>query len=177
MSAGISHVPQRTTEHCVYIASLKRGSRASAAHITRSAASLVSSLLLAAALAACGNGVDTEPLVAAAIVITTPSGTTSVSGTIQFSATVEDAGGHTIDVTPKWSVTHGGGTITSGGLFTAGDSVGTFENTIVATSGAASSSSTVVVTAGALASITVTPDTVSLATGVTQQFVAVGKDR
>jgi hypothetical protein len=160
----------------VYIASLKRGTRASAARSSRSAASLISSLLVVAALTACGNRLDTGPLVPSAIVITTPSGTTSVTGTIQFSATVEDAGGHTIDVTPTWSVVHGGGTITADGLFTAGDSVGTFENTVVATSGSVTSSSTVVVTAGGLASITVSPDTVSLATGGTQLYVAVGKD-
>lgn len=35
-----------------------------------------------------------------------------VKGTIQFSATVTDAGGHTIVVTPTWSVVNGGGMIT-----------------------------------------------------------------
>jgi hypothetical protein len=119
---------------------------------------------------------DTQPLVPASIVITMPSGTTSVAGTIQFSATVKDADGHTIQVTPAWSVAHGGGTITAAGLFTAGDSAGTFENTVVASSGSVSSSSTVIVTAGGLASITVAPDTVSVAVGGAQQFVAVGKD-
>jgi len=137
---------------------------------------LASSLVVALALAGCGNRSDIGPLIPASIVITTPSGTTSVTGSIQFSATVKDADGGTIAVTPTWSVVNGGGTITSGGLFTAGDSVGTFVNTVVATSGTATSSSTVVVTAGALASITVTPDTVSLAIGATRQYLAVGKD-
>jgi hypothetical protein len=137
---------------------------------------LASKIFVLAALAGCGNRVDTEPLAPASIVITTPSGTTSVTGTIQFSATVMDADGHTIQVTPAWSVVNGGGAITSDGLFTAGDSVGTFENTVVATTGTVTSSSTVIVTAGGLASITVTPDTVRLAIGSTQQFLAVGKD-
>jgi hypothetical protein len=137
---------------------------------------MASSLFVLAALAACGSREGTAPVVPASIVITTPSGTTSVTGTIQFSATVKDADGNTIAVTPTWSVVNGGGAITTDGLFTAGDSVGTFVNTVVATSGPATSSSTVVVTAGTLASITVTPDTVSLAIGAAQQFVAVGKD-
>jgi hypothetical protein len=137
---------------------------------------LTSKIFVLAALAGCGNRVDTEPLAPASIVITTPSGTTSVTGTIQFSATVMDADGHAIQVTPAWSVVNGGGAITPDGLFTAGDSVGTFENTVVATTGTVTSSSTVIVTAGGLASITVTPDTVRLAIGSTQQFLAVGKD-
>ncbi|HEY2897875.1 MAG TPA: hypothetical protein VGJ12_12115, partial [Gemmatimonadaceae bacterium] len=143
---------------------------------TQRAITLTSSLfalVALVALAGCGNRMDTEPLAPASIVITTPSGTTSVTGTIQFSATVKDADGHTIQVTPSWSVVNGGGAITSGGLFTAGDSIGTFENTVVATTGTVTSSSTVVVTAGGLASITVTPDSVSLAIGATQQYLAV----
>jgi len=143
---------------------------------TQRAITLASSLFALVALAGCGNRMDTEPLAPASIVITTPSGTTSVTGTIQFSATVKDADGHIIQVTPSWSVVNGGGAITSGGLFTAGDSIGTFENTVVATTGTVTSSSTVIVTAGGLASITVAPDSVSLAIGGTQQYVAVGKD-
>jgi hypothetical protein len=142
----------------------------------RAALAFLASVVTTALLTGCGNRLDTEPLVAAAIVITTPSGTTAVTGTIQFSATVTDASGNTIAVTPAWSVVNGGGTITSDGVFTAGDSVGTFVNTVVATAGSVTSSSTVTVTAGELASITVTPETVTIAVGATQHFVAVGKD-
>ena len=153
-----------------------RKTLATVARSQRAAVSFVSRLCMAIALAACGSGMDTQPRVPASIVITMPSGTTSVAGTIQFSATVKDADGQAIQVTPTWSVVHGGGAITASGLFTAGDSVGTFENTVVASSGTVSSSSTVIVTAGGLASITVAPDTVTVAIGGTQQFVAVGKD-
>ena len=146
------------------------------ARLERGTFAVIAALLVAATLSACGNRMDTEPVVPAAIVITTPNASTSVTGTIQFSATVQDANGNTINSTPTWTVVHGGGTITTSGLFTAGDSVGTFENTVVATSGSVSSSSTVVVTAAGLASITVTPDTASLETGGTRQYVAVGKD-
>ena len=144
--------------------------------MARSATNLVSSLFALAALAGCGNGMDTQPLVPASIAISSPSGTTAPAGTIQFTATVKDANGRTIAVTPAWSVVNGGGAISSDGLFTAGDTAGTFENTVVASSGSVTSASTVVVTAGGLASITVAPDTVSLAIGGTRQFVAVGKD-
>ena len=149
---------------------------ATLAHAKRAALTLIAGVATAALLTSCGNRLDTEPLVAAAIVITTPSGTTAVTGTIQFSATVTDASGHTIAVTPTWSVVNGGGTITPDGLFTAGDSTGTFVNTVVATTGSVSSASTVTVTAGAVASITVTPETVTVAIGATEQFAAVGKD-
>jgi hypothetical protein len=142
----------------------------------RAAFAFVAVVVAAILLTGCGNRLDTEPLLPAAILITTPSGTTPVSGTIQFSATVTDADGHTIAVAPTWSVVNGGGTISADGVFTAGDSAGTFLNTVVATSGSVSSASTVTVTAGALASITVTPETVTVAVGATQHFVAVGKD-
>jgi len=164
------------TEHCVHFESLERISHSSPVRTARSAIACVSGLFTLIALAACGNGMDTQPLIPASIVISSPSGTTATAGTIQFAATVKDANGHTITVTPTWSVVNGGGMITQAGLFTAGDSVGTFENTVVATSGTVTSSSTVVVTAGGLASITVTPDTVTLGVGGTRQFVAVGKD-
>jgi hypothetical protein len=153
-----------------------RTSFAGIARAHRSAIIFFAASVVAASVAGCGNRMDTEPIVPSAIVITSPSGTTPVAGTIQFSATVTDANGHPITVTPTWSVVNGGGTITSDGIFTAGDSAGTFTNTVVATVGSVSSASTVTVTAGALASITVTPETVTVAVGETQHFVAVGKD-
>jgi hypothetical protein len=142
----------------------------------RTAFAFVACVAMATLFTGCGNRMDTEPIVPSAIVITSPSGTTPVEGTIQFSATVTDANGHPITVTPTWSVVNGGGTISADGIFTAGDSAGTFDNTVVATVGSISSASSVTVTAGALASITVTPETVTVAVGETQHFVAVGKD-
>jgi len=142
----------------------------------RAAFSLIACVAVAALFTGCGNRMDTEPIVPSAIIITSPSGTTPVAGTIQFSAIVTDANGHTITVTPTWSIANGGGTITADGVFTAGDSAGTFTNTVVAAVGSVSSASTVTVTAGALANITVTPETVTVSVGGTQHFVAVGKD-
>ena len=68
------------------------------------------------------------------------------------------------------------GTISASGLFTAGTTPGTYTNTVTATSGGLSATATVIVTAGPLATITVTPNPVSLVINTTQQFTAVGKD-
>ncbi len=68
----------------------------------------------------------------------------------QFTAVGRDAGGNVIAITPVWSVVNGGGTINaSTGLFTAGAVVGTFNNTVVATSGTLSGNATVIVTSAA----------------------------
>ena len=127
-------------------------------------------------LTACGNNPDTAPVAAAAIAINAPDGAVAVMGTMQFSATVTDANGNTIATTPKWTLVNGGGEITSAGLFTAGDSVGTFTNTIVATIGSVTSSSSITVSAGGLSSITVSPDTITLPAGTTHQYTAVDHD-
>jgi hypothetical protein len=133
-------------------------------------------LLAVSALSACGSNQDTGPVVAAAIAITSPGGAIQIDGTMQFVATVTDANGNTITATPTWTVVNGGGTITTGGVFTAGDSVGTFTNTIVATIGTVTSASSVTVSAGALSSITVSPDTITLPVGGTHQYTAIGHD-
>jgi hypothetical protein len=150
---------------------------ASAIRSHRSVHSAIAMLFAAAALFGCGDRADSvAPLAASAIVITAPDGAIPVTGTMQFVATVTDVDGNTLTTIPTYTVANGGGTITGGGLFTAGDSVGTFVNTIVATIGTVTATSTITVSAGALASITVAPDTVTVAVGATQHFVAVGKD-
>lgn len=133
-------------------------------------------MVAATILGACGNRDGTASQVADAIAISSPSGTVGVTGTMQFSAVVTDDHGNVLTVRPVWSVVAGGGTIDSTGLFTAGDTAGVFENTVVATIGAVTSSSTVTVTAGPLATIMLTPATTVLAITATQQYVAIGKD-
>lgn len=67
----------------------------------------------------------------------------------QFTAVGRDGSGNVVAITPVWSVVNGGGTINaSTGLFTAGAVAGTFNNTVVATSGALSGNATVIVTSG-----------------------------
>ncbi|OYV71659.1 MAG: hypothetical protein B7Z74_06840, partial [Deltaproteobacteria bacterium 21-66-5] len=99
-----------------------------------------------------------------------------VNGTQQFTAVGRDANGNTVAITPTWSVVAGGGAVSGTGLFAAGAVPGTFTNTVQATSGAVTGTATVTVTTGALASITVTPNPVSLVVNGAQQFAAVGKD-
>ena len=118
----------------------------------------------------------------ASVTVTPNPASLGVGGTQQFTATGRDANGNLVSFTPTWTVQASGGTITSGGLFTAGAGAGIFANTIRACStvacagGSTAGFATVTVGAGALATITVTPNPVSLGTGASQQFTAVGRD-
>jgi Ice-binding-like len=113
----------------------------------------------------------------ATITVTPNPATMPINATQQFTAVGRDANNNIVAITPVWSVAAGGGTINaSTGLFTAGTTAGTYTNTVVATSGTLSGRATVIVTAGALASITVTPNPVTLQINTTQQFTAVGRD-
>lgn len=96
---------------------------------------------------------------------------------VQLTATGQDAAGNPVAITPAWSVVNGGGTIDAAtGLFTAGNTLGVFANTIRVSSGSTVSTVSVTVTSGALAAITITPASVTLGVNATQQFTAVGRD-
>ena len=75
----------------------------------------------------------------------TPNPASLVAGaTQQFTAQGYDASNNPLpNLTYTWSVANGGGSITSGGLFTAGSTPGTFANTVVATVGSISGAATV----------------------------------
>ena len=121
--------------------------------------------------------VENGPLAAITV---TPNPTIVQAGSAQrFTAVGTDAGGNVIAITPTWSVVQGGGSIdASTGHFTAGTTAGTFAGTVRASSGTVSGSATVTVTAIplVLATIVVTPDSVSMQAGRTQQFSAAGRD-
>ncbi|HVT39091.1 MAG TPA: hypothetical protein VHE78_08595 [Gemmatimonadaceae bacterium] len=112
------------------------------------------------------------------ISVTPSPATVAVGGTQQFTAVGTDAGGNIVTITPPvyWSVAAGGGVISANGMFTAGTAMGTFANTVTATSGTLSTTATVTVAAGPLASISVTPNPATVASGDTQQFIAMGRD-
>jgi hypothetical protein len=116
----------------------------------------------------------------ATIVVAPSTANLQVNGLQQFTATGADAAGNPVVITPAWSVVASGGTISAGGLFTAGATAGTFTNTVKATSGGSSGFATVVITAtppaGVLATITVSPNPANVLVNGTQQFSAVGKD-
>jgi hypothetical protein len=106
-----------------------------------------------------------------------PSVTLAVKGTQAFSAQAYDAANNPIpSATISWSATAGAGSISSDGLFTAGCSAGSYTGAIKAQSGAVSASVSVVLQPGSLASIAVTPGSVTLAAKATQLFSAVGQD-
>jgi hypothetical protein len=112
----------------------------------------------------------------ATITIAPSPDTLIVGAKQQFVAVGKDASGNILNMVAAWSVVAGGGSVDGAGLFTAGATPGTFQNTIKATSGSASATATVVVTAGPLATITVTPNPATLTINATQQFSAVGSD-
>jgi hypothetical protein len=113
----------------------------------------------------------------ATITVTPTPVTLGTSVAQQFTAVGKDAVGNVIPIVPVWSVVAGGGTIgTTTGLFTSGTTAGTFANTVRASIGTVAGFGTVVVTSGALATINVTPNPVTLQANGTQQFVATGLD-
>ena len=106
----------------------------------------------------------------------TPNPTLVIGGTQQFTAVGRDASGNVVAITPVWSTVNPPGSINATGFFTAGNTIGTFANTVRATQGTIFGTATVIVIAGPLFTITVTPNPDTLVIGGTQQFTAVGKD-
>ena len=112
-----------------------------------------------------------------ATIVVTPNPVSMAIGTTQqFTAVGKDASGNIVQITPTWSVVAGGGAVNGTGVFTAGTVVGTFANTIQASSGGINGTATVTETAGSLATIVVTPNPITLNAGLSQQFTAVGRD-
>ncbi len=112
----------------------------------------------------------------ASITLTPSPVSLAVGATQQYTAVGKDAGGNVVAITPTWSVVAGGGTVNATGLFTAGNALGTFTNTVQASSGGINGNATVTVTAGALANIVVSPNPSTMTTGGTQRFTATGTD-
>ena len=94
--------------------------------------------------------------------------------TQQFTATGHFSGGGTGSVTVTWSAT--GGTISAGGLYTAGSAVGPYVVTATITGGSIAGTAAVTITPAppALTSVTVAPATITLIPAATQQFTATG---
>ena len=111
-----------------------------------------------------------------ASITVTPSATLATGTVQQMIAVGRDADGVIIPITPTWSVVASGGSVNATGSFTAGVVLGTFANTVRATSGGVAGFATIVVTSGPIANITVTPNPASLVIGATQSFTAVARD-
>lgn len=115
--------------------------------------------------------------------ITPLSALVPTSGTRQFTAIAKDAfGQNSSGVNYTWEVTNGGGTVDNAtGLFTAGNTRGTYNGTVTVTAvqgnitNTANASVTVAVP-GQLVSLAVSPTSVTLPVNGTQQFTALVKD-
>ena len=105
----------------------------------------------------------------ASVTINPPSATLAAGETQQFAAEVLDSNGQPVPgAEVVWSIEAGGGTITAGGLFTAGSTSGTYTNTVKATSGALSAQASVTIEPPAAPTITqVSPSSADVGTLVT----------
>ncbi|HEU4885190.1 MAG TPA: hypothetical protein VFT45_23210 [Longimicrobium sp.] len=110
-------------------------------------------------------------------VIVTPAGQTVQSGaTLQFQARTVMTDGDTTSGSVVWSAT--GGTITTGGLYTAGGTAGIFRVAARAQNGVADTVTVnvaVPTTNPTLVAVVLTPATATVPTGGTVQFSAVGR--
>jgi hypothetical protein len=107
-----------------------------------------------------------------AVVVTPAAGTIPSGGTLQFVAKGNYSDGSALPVAVTWTAS--AGTITTGGLYTAGQTAGTYRVIGRNTASGLADTSLVTVT-GTLASIDLSPATASLQFGGTQQFSATGK--
>jgi len=140
-------------------------------NLRTSISTLIGSFTLAIALA-CGGGGDNPPAPAGVVVTVSPvTPSVVVSGNQTFTATV--TGSTNLSVT--WSVQEGatGGTITSGGVYTAPASTGTYH--VIATSvadTAKKATATVTVTAAPVVAVAVSPTAPSVVVNSNQTFTA-----
>jgi hypothetical protein len=107
-----------------------------------------------------------------------PISTTLVEGTSQqFSAIGKAGDGTTVGVAPVYKAT--GGSVTTAGLYTAGTTAGSYQIIALDTAAGLADTASVTVTDTAstpiLQSISLSPATVTLTAGGTQQFAATGK--
>ncbi|MFZ5443388.1 MAG: beta strand repeat-containing protein [Myxococcota bacterium] len=112
----------------------------------------------------------------ASVTVTPSTVTLSPGATQTFTATARDSGGNVITgMSTTWAASMGG-SITSGGVFTAGNTAGTFTDVISATIGGVTGRASVTITPGPVATVTVAPATVTLAPGGQATFTATGRD-
>lgn len=111
----------------------------------RALATLLVIVGAAAALASCsGDEIGGRIPILDHIVVLPADTTVFVGATIQFTAVGKDAGGNDVPLDPNW-ISAGNGTVTAQGVFTAGNTAGTFPNLVRATSGAISGGATVTI--------------------------------
>jgi len=116
----------------------------------------------------------TAPLVAQ-LVLSPASVTLSPGGSQQFFVEAKSSDGATVGTVPRYTAS--GGTITPLGVYTAGSTPGSFE--VIASDSASGTADTALVTvtppAPTLQAVVLTPASVALQSGATQQFGASGQ--
>jgi hypothetical protein len=105
------------------------------------------------------------------VILSPDTATVNIGATRQFSTTGKFSDSTTMPITPTYSA--GGGTISGGGLYTAGSTPGTFK--VIATSAGKADTSTVTIPAATLVRIILSPDTATVTAGGTKQFSTQGK--
>ena len=129
-----------------------------------------------------GGGTDAVPLLSSATVrkrrivalLLSPSAVTLQTGGVQqFSTLAVRAVGDTVSIAPTYTAT--GGTITSGGLYTAGTTLGTYR-VIASRPSGVFDSATVTIARVPVASVSVNPAAANVPVGGTSQLTATAKD-
>jgi hypothetical protein len=152
-------------------------SRAASSRATPRGAWCLSLLVVAAFTLACGSGENgsSNPAGPSPLqrLVVSPAATSLSAGGVQtFVASAVHGDGTTSTPPVTWSAT--GGTITPTGVFTAGATAGSFEVTAGVVGGNLTTSAVVAVVASQspIVSISVSPNSATLATGGTQNFTA-----
>jgi endoglucanase len=109
------------------------------------------------------------------IKVTPANASVMIGSSVDFNAQGFDQFGNTMAITETWAVS-GGGSINISGLFTGSVVGGPY--TVSASASGITGTGTVSVTAPqVLTSITITPNPITINSGISQQFIAVGRDQ
>ena len=119
--------------------------------------------------------ITAPPATLQAVVLTPTTISLTAGAKQQFSASGKMSDGSTVPLSPSFSAT--GGSMSSSGEYTAGSTAGTYRVIATDTVSGNADTSSVTITAppATLQAVVLTPTTISLTAGATQQFTASGK--
>lgn len=131
-------------------------------------------LVLIVAYSACESNAKTlGPPTLQSVILTPPSAMLTAGGIQQF--TVAGARSDGTTTTPAVTYTATGGTVTSVGLFTAGDTPGPFRLIAVLVGGSLADTADITVSSAVLQAVVLTPASATVTTGTTRQFSVSGQ--
>ena len=116
--------------------------------------------------------VTTDALAPILVSLSPTSVTLPEGATKQFSVVGRTSDSTTVAVSPRYTAT--GGTVTAAGVYTAGKTAGSFRIVATDTTTGLADTSAVTITAPTLAAVALSPSSVTLAPGDSQQFTASG---